>query len=90
MNNLELAKKVKDVATNYKTLYIMGCIGAPMTDSNKKRYCNNYAYNKQPVRTKMIMAATPNTFGFDCVCLFKATLRPHMAVQNMHLTMFRI
>lgn len=74
MNNLELAKKVKDVATNYKTLYIMGCIGAPMTDSNKKRYCNNYAYNKQPARTKMIMAATPNTFGFDCVCLIKSIL----------------
>ena len=28
----ELAARCLDLATNYKTLYIMGCFGAPMTD----------------------------------------------------------
>lgn len=40
MTNVELAKKLKDVAQNYKTLYVMGCFGAPMNVANKKRYCN--------------------------------------------------
>ena len=61
--------KAKDIANNYKTLYIMGCFGAPMTKANKKRYTSNYAYNAQPSRKKMIENASSDTFGFDCVCL---------------------
>jgi hypothetical protein len=72
--NIDLANRAKEVATNYKTLYVMGCFGAPMTDSNKKRYCNNHTYNKDTKRTEMIQAATPDTFGFDCVCLIKGLL----------------
>lgn len=72
--NLELAEAALNVAKNYKTLYVMGCFGAPMTDSNKKRYCNNHDYNKQPERQRMIMAADKNTFGFDCVNLIKGLL----------------
>lgn len=74
MNNLDFAKKAKDIANNYKTLYVMGCFGAPMTTANKKRYCSNHSYNKRSSRTKMIQAATADTFGFDCVCLIKAIL----------------
>lgn len=74
MTNIEFAKRLKDVAQNYKTLYIMGCFGAPMTDSNKKRYCNNYDYNKNATRTAMIKSASSDTFGFDCVCLIKGIL----------------
>lgn len=71
MTNKELAKKAIDCAKNYKTLYVMGCFGAPMNAKNKKRYKNNNAYNRQPKRQKMIEAATDDTFGFDCVCLVK-------------------
>lgn len=74
MTNIELARKVKDIAKNYKTLYVMGCFGAPMTEANKKRYCANHNYNKNPERQKMIKAATSDTFGFDCVCLIKGVL----------------
>lgn len=74
MTNTELVNKLKDIAKNYKTLYVMGCFGAPMTASNKARYCKNTAYNKQSARTKMINAATTDTFGFDCVCLIKGVL----------------
>lgn len=70
----QLAARAKDVAQNYKTLYVMGCFGAPMNDANKKRYCANHTYNKAADRQKMIKAATADTFGFDCVCLIKGLL----------------
>lgn len=74
MTNKELAAKLRDVATNYKTLYVMGCFGAPMTEANKVRYCNNHSYNRKAARTAMIKAASADTFGFDCVCLIKGIL----------------
>lgn len=73
----EFVAKLKDIAENHKTLYVMGCIGAPLTSKYASRYLTNYAYNKQPARTAMIKAATdtnPVTFGFDCVCLVKSVL----------------
>lgn len=74
MTGKELAEKVTDIAKNYKTLYVMGCFGSPLNAVNRNRYCNNHIYNKQATRTKMIQAATPDTFGFDCVCLIKGVL----------------
>lgn len=65
---------LKRVATEYKTLYVMGCFGAPMTDANKKRYCNNHQYNRKAERQAMINASSADTFGFDCVCLIKGIL----------------
>ena len=62
------------MARNYKTLYVMGCFGAPMTAANKTRYCNNHTYNKAAARQAMIKAASDDTFGFDCVCLIKGLL----------------
>lgn len=70
----ELAEACKDVAKNYKTLYIMGCFGAPMTAKNKARYTKNHSYNKQTFRAEAINAASTDTFGFDCVCLIKGLL----------------
>ena len=80
MNNKELVAAVKDIATNYNTLYVMGCFGAPIITEpfdNVSRYCENHEYNMQASRTKMIKAAadkSPVVFGFDCVCLIKAVL----------------
>ena len=74
MKASELVAKLKDLATNYKTLYVMGCIGAPMTASNKKRYYEHHEYNRKPERAPMINAATADTFGFDCVCMIKSVL----------------
>lgn len=67
-------EKLIDIAKNYKTLYVMGCFGAPMTNANKSRYCNNHEYNTLTSRTKFIKAASTDTFGFDCVCLIKGVL----------------
>ena len=70
----ELAEAALNVAKNFKTLYVMGWFGAPMNAANKTRYCNNHSYNKAADRTKMINAATADTFGFDCVGLIKGLL----------------
>lgn len=72
MTSATLVSKVKEIAQKYKTLYILGCFGAPMNAKNKKRYSNNNAFNKK--RASMINSATPDTFGFDCVCLIKGVL----------------
>lgn len=74
MKVTEFVDKLKDIANNYKTLYVMGCFGAPLTASNKTRYCNNHAYNKDASRTKLIKAASTDTFGFDCCGLIKGVL----------------
>lgn len=74
MNNLEFVEKLKNIAKNYKTLYVMGCFGSPMTTANKQRYIAHHSYNQTPTRRKMIEAATADTFGFDCVCLIKGVL----------------
>lgn len=70
----DFIKKAKDIATNYKTLYVMGCFGSPLTEKNKKRFTTNHSYNKSAIRRAMINDATPDTFGFDCVCLIKGIL----------------
>lgn len=77
MTAKQLVDKCVDVAKNYKTLYVMGCFGAPMTAANKKRYISNGAasgYNARSDRANMINAASADTFGFDCVCLIKGIL----------------
>lgn len=74
MTSKEFVAKAVDIARNYKTLYVMGCFGAPLNDKTKPRYTSNYSYNAQPERAAMINAASPDTFGFDCVCLIKGIL----------------
>lgn len=70
----DLATACLNVAKSYKTLYVMGCFGAPMTEENKERYTRNHEYNTRETRRKMIRAASADTFGFDCVCLIKGLL----------------
>lgn len=70
----DLAAACRHVADHFKTLYVMGCFGAPMTDTNKARYCTNHPYNQREERKTMIRAADAETFGFDCVNLIKGLL----------------
>lgn len=77
MKASEFIEKLQDIVDHYKTLYVMGCFGAPMTGGNVSRYCTNHSYNKQAARTAMIKAAAnknPPVYGFDCVCLIKGVL----------------
>lgn len=74
MSANDFVNKCKDVANNYKTLYVYACFGSPMTQRNKERYTNNCDYNRQPSRKSKILAASTDTFGFDCVNLLKGIL----------------
>lgn len=69
-----LAAKCKDAAQNYKTLYVLGAFGWPMTAEKKARAMNEQAYNRKTERKVKINAVGPDTFGFDCVGLIKALL----------------
>lgn len=81
MTNSKFVEMAK-LAVSVPTLYVNGCFGAPMTDYNKKRYMNNTAFNKAPNRQKLIAAATPDTFGFDCINLIKGILYGWKADEN--------
>ena len=74
MKSKTFIEKAVDIAKNYKTLYVMGCFGAPMTASNKTKYIRHHTYNQKTSRKTMINAATADTFGFDCVNLIKGIL----------------
>ena len=75
MTNLEFVEKLKNIADNMKTLYVMGGFGAPAGyGNNRNRYINNYSYNKQTNRTTMIKNCSNDTFFFDCICLGKGVL----------------
>ena len=63
MTAMELARRCRQLAEEHKTLYVMGCFGAPMTAKNRKRYSDNYAYNRLADRMSKINAADENTFG---------------------------
>lgn len=70
----ELARRCVEAATKFKTLYVHGCFGAPMSAAMKPYYYTNTSYNAQPDRQAMIRAASADTFGFDCVNLIKGIL----------------
>ena len=70
----DLAAAAKSVATTYKTIYVMGCFGAPMTAKNRARYTKNHAYNSKSDRAKRIQDASSDVFGFDCSGLIKGLL----------------
>ena len=74
MNNIEFVQKLNNIATNYKTLYVLGVFGWPMTAGMKARAQREQSYNRSAARKAKINAATDDTFGFDCVNLIKAVL----------------
>lgn len=73
MTNREFIEILKKMLQS-KTLYVNGGWGWPLYDANKSRALRTNNYNKQKHRQDLIMAATPDTFGFDCVCMIKAAL----------------
>lgn len=74
MTNSELVEKALDIAHNYKTAYVWGAFGWPMTKAAKDRIIAEYSYNREPAHKAAINMLSPDTFGFDCVNLIKAIL----------------
>lgn len=73
MKSDEFLQKMR-LAASVKSLYVKGCFGAPLNDTNKKRYTQNNVYNKRPARTAKINAASADTFGSDCCGIIKGVL----------------
>lgn len=75
MTNIELAKKHEDVAKKYKTVYMWGCFGHPVTEAiireKAAQYPSWYTAAKQRELRKLV---GKGYFGFDCVNLTKGLL----------------
>ena len=69
-----LARAAYAVATEYKTIYVRSCFGAPMTEPIKQFYINGNAFNQKPERMAAILAAPNDAFGFECSGLIKGLL----------------
>ena len=48
MKSKVLVEKALDIAQHYKTLYVMGCFGAPMTAANKSGIPKTTTTTKPP------------------------------------------
>ena len=74
MNNIELVNKAKEVL-NFKTFYIWGSFGAPITqkllDEKFKQYPSYYTQKKKEEAIKHV---GKGYFGFDCIGLIKGIL----------------
>lgn len=82
MKATDLATKCKNVAKKYKSVYMYGCFGQPVTSSliatKAKQYPSFYTAKKQAELKKLI---GKGYFGTDCVglvklCLWNWTRRP--------------
>lgn len=75
MTAQELVRRCVDIAENYKTVYMWGCAGSPVTyaviESRARQYPAWYTAAKQRKLEALVGA---NYWGFDCVCLIKAIL----------------
>ena len=75
MNVSTLITKLQDIADNYKTVYMWGVFGAPVTETiisqKTKQYPSWYTSAKQAELRRLI---GKGYFAFDCVNLIKGVL----------------
>lgn len=75
MTNLEFVAKLQDVVDNYKTVYMWGTFGMPVTDSLIKAKVAQYpSYYPTATQNMLKSIVGKNYFAFDCVGLIKGTL----------------
>ena len=83
MNAAELVKKHIDIANNYRTVYMWGCFGMPVTENiireKAAQYPGWYTAAKQAELRKLI---GKGYFGFDCVNRTKGILWGWNGSQN--------
>lgn len=75
----DFCKRLISCATDYNTMYVSGCFGAPLIPLTIERYINKNSYNKKIENLIRKCAKDYDehgkiTFGFDCVCLVKGIL----------------
>ena len=74
MTAQELAKKVTKIAKEYKTCYIWGGLGKPITASTLQQAVNQYVKNETYAAKAQDLIGKKKAFYFDCVGLVKSVL----------------
>lgn len=76
MTGKELAEKYIDMAKNYKTTYVWGAVGVPITEANIQTMVKQYSKNatKGYADNARKLIGQKNAFMGDCVCSIKALL----------------
>ena len=76
MKNTVLVDKAVDIAKNYKTTYIWGGIGLPITAETIKRAEKSYSKNTAAgyAAAAKKLSGDPKAFYFDCIGLIKSIL----------------
>jgi len=73
VKNDAFIKKVLDIFANYKTVYMWGCFGQPVTDALVAEKTRQYpTFYTQGIQDKLRSLVGKGYFGFDCVNLIKA------------------
>ncbi len=74
MTAKQLADKVTKIAKDYKTCYIWGGLGKPITASTINQAVNQYPKNESYAAKAQTLAGQKKAFYFDCVGLIKSVL----------------
>lgn len=74
MTNKMLVDKALDIAENYKTSYIWGGLGRPITEANLQKAVEQYSKNKTYAQKAGKYVGQKGAFYFDCVGLIKCIL----------------
>ena len=74
MTGKQLAQKATDIAKNYKTSYIWGGLGRPITEANLQKAVEQYSKNKTYAPKARKYVDQKGAFYFDCVGLIKCIL----------------
>jgi len=74
MTGEQLAQKAIDIAKNYKTSYIWGGLGRPITEANLQKAVEQYSKNKTYAQKAGKYIGQKGAFYFDCVGLIKCIL----------------
>lgn len=74
MTGQELAKKVTKIAKEYKTCYIWGGLGKPITADTVQQAINQYSKNNTYAVRARDLIGQKKAFYFDCVGLIKSVL----------------
>lgn len=74
MTSKQLAQKVTKIAKEYKTCYIWGGLGKPVTAYSIKQAVNQYPKNETYAAKALELAGNRKAYYFDCVGLIKSVL----------------
>lgn len=76
MNSSQFVGRALDIARNYKTSYIWGGFGSPITETTLARAAKAYAKNTERgwIAAARRYQGNPRAFYFDCVGLIKGIL----------------